>query len=120
MARVVGVSTLAGGSKNDLYKELVETAGDAVNFHEYPMSGNDLVICRNSGASPHTLTVQGSATTQGRAVDDVKAVPAGETWIFGPYTHEGWAQDGETIVGAVLQLDPDHAELFLSVVRLQQ
>lgn len=118
MARVVGVSTLAGGSGNDSYVQLVETAGDPVNFHEYTLTGNDLVIVRNSGASPHTVTIQGSADAQGRAVDDVKAVPAGETWVFGPYKHEGWIQDGETIVGGVVQIDPDHAELFVSVVRL--
>lgn len=80
------------------------TAGDATNYNSYVNSGQTLVQVKNTGVSTRALTVVTSKTVSGLAVEDrVLSIPAGETWILGPY-------DVDTY-GSVVTLQPAHAEL---------
>lgn len=81
------------------------TAGDATNFNSFANSGSTLLIAKNTGATPRSADLVTPKTVSGLAVADrtVGPVPAGETWVFGPY-------DVDTY-GSVLTVKPEHAEL---------
>jgi hypothetical protein len=79
-------------------------AGDASNGNSYNNSGATLVIAKNTGATPRVCTIVTSKTVDGLAVADRSpTIPAGETWVFGPY-------DVDTY-GTVVTLMPAHAEV---------
>lgn len=99
MARTVVAPQAAGpaGSKLDYTAPTVD--GDSV-------PPGCRVIVRNSSAAPITVTVQtGGTAAGGYAIADVgpTSIPAGEDWIFGPFTpRETFVQPAGADAGRVL------------------
>ncbi len=86
-----------------------ETDGDATNNHSVANSGNTRIIARNSGAGARVLTIHFNRTVRGSTITPItKSIPAGETWIFGPYPTDDF--------GTVLTFDVAHAELKLRTI----
>lgn len=86
-----------------------ETNGDATNFHYVINSGKTKVHVRNSGAVSRTVTFKFYRTVDSQTVASrTKAIPAGETHVFGPFPVEDY--------GSQLLIDVDNAELKLRAV----
>lgn len=108
MARgqVVAKSSTSHGAKLNN-----ETAGDAVNGHYVVNSGATKLLIRNSNgaATARTVTFLFSRTVDGQGVTDLAvSIPAGETWVFGPFDRNDY--------GSQLNIDVDNAELMLRAI----
>jgi len=61
------------------------TAAAAPDGHYFDTDGLDVVLIKNSGAAPNTMTVDVPVIVDGVAVADrVVTVPAGQTWQWRP------------------------------------
>ncbi len=90
-------------------KLLDEVNGDPVNNHYVVNTGKTKLLIRNSGATPRTVTIRLFRTVDGQSVTSkTKAIPAGETHVFGPYPKNDY--------GTQLLIDVDNAELKLRAV----
>lgn len=88
---------------------VAEQNGDAVNHHQLANSGREKLHVRNSGAGARTVTIKFSKQVDGQAVADyVKSIPAGETWVFGPFPTENY--------GTQVLINVEHAEVKLRAV----
>ena len=88
-----------------------ETTGDPVNNHSVANSGKTKVHVHNTnGASTaRTVTFRIYSTVDGQTVTSrTKAIPAGETHVFGPFPTADY--------GTTLLIDVDNAELKLRAV----
>lgn len=96
---------------------MTETAADASNLNETPFSGKFIVIARNSGASPRTVTISSVADAQQQRSGDIttEALAAGTMKHWGPFSAEGFRQSG-----GVLHFAGSHAEVKFSVIRIAQ
>lgn len=82
---------------------LVWTAADTTNFNAFAMSGNDLLLAWNSGASPYTVTITSAPDPNyGRTKDiTTEAIAAGTIRCYGVPQTAGWQQtDGNLYVQA--------------------
>lgn len=68
------------------------TAANASNTFTMPITGRELLLVRNTGASPASVTIKGVADSLGRAADAIHSLAAGEVKVFGPFPRVGWAQ----------------------------
>ncbi len=95
--------------------DLASTAGDASNGNQFVMSGGEIIIAKNSGASARTITITSAPDNLGRTKDiTTYSIGAGETAIFGPFQAYGWRQsNGKGYI------DVSNAEVLLSVYRAQ-
>lgn len=92
---------------------LTDTAADVANGNDVVMSGNDLLIARNSGASPYTITIESAADQYGRTKNiTAESIAAGATRIYGPFPTHGWAQGGR------LNINGSNASVLLNVISL--
>lgn len=68
-------------------------AADAVNKEQFPLTGQELLLAWNTGASPYTITITSIADPYGRS-DDITAesIAAGDIRMFGPFDIVGWQQ----------------------------
>ena len=88
------------------------TAANVADKNQYVAGNGDFVVVRNSGASPHDLTISSVACPEGRTEDVVMTIPAGETWQTGLIPKTGFKQsDG------YVYLEGNHAELLIAVLR---
>lgn len=89
------------------------TAADTANDHQFVLTGTEIVLAHNTGASPHTVTITSFADELGR-VGHITAdsIAAGAIHVYGPFHQsEGWRQsDG------MLYLEADHAEIKFGIV----
>lgn len=86
-----------------------EQNGDSVNNHQMANTGREKLHVRNSGAGARTVTFKFAKTVRGQAVTDyIKSIPAGETWVFGPFDTENY--------GTTLLVNVEHAEVKLRAV----
>lgn len=70
-------------------------ASASPNGMSFVSDGSELVIIKNGDASPHTMTVDIPTTVDGQAVTDrTVTVPAGGTYVAGPFGSEYRQQDG--------------------------
>lgn len=100
--------TPAVGTTNGA-KLVNEVDGNTVDGHYLANSGRTRLIARNSGAVARTVTIQLFRTVDGQSVTSkTKAVPAGETWIFGPFPKDDY--------GTQVFVDVDNAELKLRAI----
>ncbi len=83
-----------------------EQDGDTVNGHYLQNSGRERFIARNSGATPRNVTISFNTTVDGQSVTSyVKALPAGESQVFGPFpTNLYGTQVGITVAHAEVKL----------------
>lgn len=94
----------------------VETTWDSTTYTdglEFPSTGNELVIARNTGAGTRVCTVVSVADELGRTGDLAKTIAAGGTNYFGPMRKKGFAQTSGRI-----RIVPAHAEVKITVLRL--
>ena len=114
MARAILTKTAAPGSYAAAGVLLTLAAANVVDKNQFVASGNDLVVARNSGIVPHTVTITSAPDEYGR-LGNIAAynIPAGETHIFGPFKNKGWLQS----VGMVY-LEADHAEILFGIITL--
>lgn len=93
-----------------------ETAADVANKNQFPMTGREILVWRNMGATPHTVTLTSRADAQGRSGDVTGySVAAGGVGAFdtgGPPGLEGWRQ-----VDGMFYFEANHAEILFSVWR---
>lgn len=61
------------------------SAAAAPDGNYFNSDGSEIVLIRNAGAAPHTMTVDVPVIVDGTPVDDrVVTIPAGETWQWRP------------------------------------
>lgn len=69
------------------------TACDSVNGNSVILTGREVLLIQNSGASPYTVTVSSVADQLGRFADiTAYSLPATSFAFFGPFPLNGWAQ----------------------------
>lgn len=85
-------------------------AADTVNDNYFVHTGKEIVVARNSGASPRTVTIN-SVAVNGRTGDiTADSIAAGATHVYGPFDITGFRQtDGN------INLEADHAEVLFAV-----
>lgn len=108
-------------TKTTLHRNGWPTAGVPVTFtaanptdkEQFPLTGKEIVIARNSGASSRTITIT-SVAYNGRVGDiTTESIAAGAVRVFGPFNINGWKQtDGN------LYLEANNAEVLFAVLTL--
>lgn len=89
------------------------TAANVTDKEEFALTGKEIVIARNSGASARTVTIE-SVAVNGREGDiTADSIAAGATHVYGPFEIQGWRQaDGN------LYLEANNAEVLFAVLVL--
>lgn len=88
-------------------------AADATNKEQVALTGKEMVIIRNSGATGRLITFTSTADDKGRTGDLTDTLAAGATGIYGPFPVTGFQQtDGK------LYFECAHAECLIVVARL--
>lgn len=93
---------------------LTFTAADVANGNEFIHTGDEVLICLNSGASTRTVTFQSVARNgrQDPLHNTAINITAGQYLAFGPFEGAGWRQsDG------YVQVSANHAEVLFCVLR---
>lgn len=91
---------------------LVWVAADVANKQQVAFTGREIILARNVGASPHTVTVDG-VKIKGRAGSIAAySIAAGAVAIIALPT-EGWRQTAD----AMLYFEANHAEIEFSIIR---
>lgn len=111
MARVALTVTVPGGNYDLDGVELVMTAADATNDHEWALQHGDSVIAQNTGAGARTVTIT-SVAINGRTGNMTRSLAAGAFAVFGPFKAEGWRQADSKVY-----LEAEHAEVKLGILR---
>lgn len=97
MARTLIVGVALPDNEPADVEEAVYQAADPVEGNYYVL-GNKFLIARNVHvADPFTVTIASVANDLGRTGNLVKAIAAGESWIFPKFPTEGWAQTGNQL-----------------------
>lgn len=74
---------------------------DVANGNRVTSTGRELVLARNTGAAPVSVTITSALDPFNRSGDIVEAVAAGVTKAFGPFAQTGWRQtDGYLYLSA--------------------
>ena len=97
---------------------LTFTAADVTDFNRFRHTGKEVLLVRNTGATPRNVKFQ-SVAIGGRqdALHNTNiAIPAGETHLFN-FLGPGWRQSSGADEGYV-QVDGDNAELTFCVLQL--
>jgi hypothetical protein len=93
---------------------LTFTAADTSNGNKVALTGKELILVQNSGASAYTVTVTSAPDSLGRTKDIVaESIAAGVIKAFGVPQVEGWRQTDGT-----LSLDANNAAIKFAVIRL--
>jgi hypothetical protein len=88
------------------------TVGDPVNGHTIANDGTVLLLVENTGSTvARTVTIKISRKVDGfdATANRTKAVPIGQTHLFGPYDPKDY--------GSALLVDVDNAELKIRAIR---
>lgn len=89
------------------------TAADATEKEQTLLTGRELLIARNSGASSRVCTITSVAhPVTKRTGDIVETIPAGEMRLFGPFDVDGFKQ-----TNGYLYFEAAHADILWSVIR---
>lgn len=93
---------------------LSETAANATDKEEIVgMTGREILIARNTGLSARVVTVTSVADPEtGRTGDITESVPAGETYVLGPFSVKGFRQ-----TNGKLYFEAAHADISWSAIR---
>ncbi len=114
MARITHTPVAAPGQYPSTGVAFTFLAADTVNFEEVVMTGRELLIAQNVGASPHTVSIDSVPDQFGRPGDIVAdSIAAGAFEVYGPFATHGWQQsDG------MLYFEADHVEVEFAVIRV--
>lgn len=94
-------------------QDVVFAAADVTNKEQVALTGHEIILARNSGASARTVTINSAPDPFNFRVGDITAysIGAGETARFGPFPTRGWAQpDGN------LYFEANNAEVLFAVI----
>lgn len=89
------------------------TAADTTNQNSFPLTGREIVIAHNTGASSRTVTITSVDDRYGRQENiAAESIAAGAIRVYGPgLALEGWQQtDGS------LYLEANHAEVKFGIL----
>lgn len=115
MARQVHTPVAVTGGYPSTGQAFAFLAADTVNFDEFVMTGKEILIAQNTGASPHTISIDSVADAYGRLGDiAADSIAAGAFEMYGPFPTSGWKQSDGT-----LNFEADNAEVEFAVIRLQ-
>ena len=90
------------------------TAADTVNKEQFALTGREIVIIHNTGASSRTYTITSVADPYGRLGDiTAQTIAAGAIHTVGPFGLLGWQQ-----TGGFLYLEASNAEVKFGVIAL--
>lgn len=92
---------------------LVETAANATDKEQMKLTGRELLIARNAGATPRVVTITSVPDPEtGRSGDITESVPAGEMYVLGPFAVQGFKQtDGN------IYFEAAHSDIKWSAIR---
>ena len=95
---------------------ITEQAADPTNFNSFPLTGREVVVVRNSGASAYTVTVHSVADPLGRQDTSITAfsIAAGAVVLLPQFPMQGYVQSDGT-----LWIDGSNAALLFTVVRTE-
>lgn len=92
---------------------LTETAANATDKEEMYLTGRELLIARNAGASARVVTINSVADPEtGRTGDITESVPAGEMYVLGPFSMKGFKQSNGKI-----NFEAAHSDIKWSAIR---
>jgi hypothetical protein len=115
MPRVNHTPQLLSGSypANAQMDTLTFLAADPANDEQFSITGQEIIIARNTGASTRNVIITAVADRFKRTTNVTKAIAAGAFAMFGPVELEGWMQsDGK------LYFEADNAEVTFAVIKL--
>ncbi len=95
--------------------DLTFTPSDPVNFEQVRLTGKEMLIVRNVGATPRNYTITSVPNALNRTGDINQGLnfPAGEWRLLGPFGVDGWRQsDGN------LYFQGDNVEVEWAVIRI--
>lgn len=96
--------------------KITQTVADVANGNSCVLTGREMILVDNTGASPYTFTVTSTADQIGRTGDIAAySVPAGEKHLFGPFPLNGWKQSGAT---PTLLFSASNASVKFTVISL--
>lgn len=96
---------------------ITEQAADPTNFNNFPMTGREIVVARNSSTTAAaTLTVHSVADAEGREDTSITAfsIAIGAVVLLPQFPLAGYQQSDGT-----LWLDADSASLLFTIVRTE-
>ena len=114
MPRTTIAAQSAPGSVQYTGTALTFTAADVANKNQTQLTGTEMIIGKNVGASAHTVTITSFADPFGRT-KDIPAISlvAGEERMFGPFKQQGWKQtDG------FIYFEANHLEIEFAIIRM--
>ncbi len=115
MARTVLTKTTIPSPYAGAGVAVTMTAADTTNQNSFPLTGREIVIAWNSGASSRTVTITSVDDRYGRSEHiTAEAIAAGAIRVYGPgLALEGWQQtDGS------LYLEANNAEVKFGILTL--
>jgi hypothetical protein len=90
------------------------TAADTVNKEQFALTGREILIIHNTGASSRTYTITSVADPFGRLGDiTAQTIAAGAIHTVGPFGLAGWQQ-----TGGYLYIEANNAEVKFGVIAL--
>ena len=90
------------------------TAADTVNKEQFALTGREVLIIHNTGASSRTYTITSVADPFGRLGDiTAQTIAAGAIHTVGPFGLAGWQQ-----TGGFLYIEANNAEVKFGVIAL--
>lgn len=93
---------------------LVFTAADVANMNEFVFTGREIIIARNTDASPRNITLTSSKDPQRRLGNVTKAIAASAFAVFQASDLTGWLQ-----TGGRFWLEADNANVQFAIIRLK-
>lgn len=114
MARVTHTAVETSGKYPTAPFTLTATAATPADDEQTALTGREVIIFRNSGASERNVTITSIADSQKNRTGNVSfTLAAGAIKAIGPLGLDGWKQsDG------FLYFEADHAEVLISVIRV--
>ncbi len=99
MPRQTLTKTNAPGSYASSGVKVTLVSADPTNKEQFVSTGKELVLARNTGGSPYTVTINSAPDPYGRTADIASySVPAGEIHVFGPFPVTGWKQAASSYI----------------------
>jgi len=90
------------------------TAADTTNKEQFALTGREVLIIQNTGASSYTYTITSVADPYGRLGDiTTQSIAAGAIHTVGPFGLAGWQQ-----TGGYLYLEASNTAIKFGVVAL--
>lgn len=113
--RVAVTKTVLPGPYDYLGVLVVFEAADTVDKNKIVLTGKEVILAKNVGASPATVTVTSVADPYGRTKDiSAVSVAAGVVKAFGPFTNrQGWLQTDGSLYFEASAADIEFAVLVI-------